>query len=238
MRDQLHRLLALQSTPVESVHLNGVSIPMHDFQRDANLFLLQQKLISQSGTDLTLGVYFEKNDSKIFIPIDFGLKRRIPDADRFEYSHFRDLSNTNGVTIITENINKVLNELDLAGISVRKQSSADGTKSFFYRLAKSFSSRWASLASYVKLTGNIVELPDLPPGAEVSVETERDGQLVMYSKAYFFSTKSIFETSTPAQRWLPSGWYMFGLHEGNRTRFMDAAPFEVPVLTRIKLELP
>jgi hypothetical protein len=103
----------------------------------------------------------------------------------------------------------------------------------FSRLAEDSITRWTYLAD--KATA--VKWASSRPGVEIIVETEKDGQLVMYSRAWFFSTSLAFEYSTPARRWLPDGWYMFGLHSGDRTRWLEV-PFEVPVTTRVQLDLP
>jgi hypothetical protein len=129
---------------VENVRLNDITVPVQDYQRDVNTFLLQHELLKQRGNDVVLGVVLESAGEKLFIPVDLYLRHRIAEAGSFEYRFLRDYSNLR--EIFDERLAYSIKHIKNMGLTLGTQSSEQGTQTFFRRLADNFITRWTSLA--------------------------------------------------------------------------------------------
>jgi hypothetical protein len=191
-------------SPLASIQIHGITVPIRDLQNAVNAVILQQRFLEYINQEGVFGVQLSTAAGDYFVPIDFRLKHIIPNAEEFDYSRSGDFSEVAGP--LHEHVGRTLSHIaHHTNLSPSTRSADDGMRSFFRRLTETFLSRW-NWAAYT--SGNDSTnggSGDPPPGAMISVETERPGQLVMYSKAYFFSTSDTFEYSTPARRWLPNG---------------------------------
>jgi hypothetical protein len=72
---------------------------------------------------------------------------------------------------------------------------------------------------------------------KVTIKTRENGRRILYTKAYFVSTERAFGTSTPAQKSLPSGPYMFGMRVGSVTRY-EQDVWDIDENIEFDLEVP
>ena len=75
-----------------------------------------------------------------------------------------------------------------------------------------------------------------PPAEVVTVTTDSDRVEVLFATGYFISTGQGFGFSTPAQRSLPWGAYIFGHRQGGSAQYEDTL-WAVPSVDRIHLRV-
>lgn len=76
-----------------------------------------------------------------------------------------------------------------------------------------------------------------PPNPNVTVTTNRNGDTIIYSKGYFYSTQTGFGTSTPASNHLPAGRYDFGILVSKHPHW-NGVLWSVPASGSIHVPLP
>jgi hypothetical protein len=205
----------------DSVQLGNVHVNVKEFQSDFISFSLQQQLFERAGIRTPVVKVRAKYDD-MWIPIDFGFRGFARDLDEIYHSN----------RIYKAVADKYRNGIQLAntsGLSVASMDRDQAKLSFFMGIASSIITRFFSSNQPPDDGG--------PPPTLVSVTTDKERQLVLYCKGYFFSTEQAFAYSNPASRAIDRGWYMFGLHTARGPRFMDVL-FEVPPHTEVRLELP
>jgi hypothetical protein len=124
---RIETLLSSQAMKVENITLDGITVPVQDYQREVNAFLFQQRLMNERGTNVVLGITLNSASETVFIPIDLNLRHRIPEAETFEYRFFDDLSNLR--TTFDEQLSGTLRQIEKTNLRIKARPYKQGVKS-------------------------------------------------------------------------------------------------------------
>ncbi len=134
---------------------------------------------------------------------------KIPELDDWEASYTKAVSN-----------------LSASNLRVDQTSADEGKAAFRNRVVETLDVRAAAPASILGTQHN-----------PVTVDTNRTGDLVVYTKGFFLSTETGFGKSTPAKGLLPAGRYDFGVRVNGVSQFSGTL-WSVPHAGNIFVPLP
>lgn len=176
-----------------TVPIDGRSVSTWGLKFDCWRFSAQRRVVFQRGDrwPCVLINMPETDGFSTVAPVDLGL---LPGPR----SKLRDLKPD-------EDLENVVGPyLEQAGFSsVFTQSSDEAYAAFISGIARVLYYRRNRLDDNTR--------PDPPVRCRVTITTRENLRRILYAKGYFISTVDNFGTSTPAQRRLPSGYYLFGM---------------------------
>jgi hypothetical protein len=112
------------------------------------------------------------------------------------------------------------------GIQVREIDQTDYEEQFEIRISEFLTKRISSVIDNV----NFGQDPTI-------VDSNRDGDVIIYCKGYFFSTQLAFGLSTPAKKILSPGQYCFGIMDKSGVKFQNLL-WSVPSSCNVRVDLP
>jgi hypothetical protein len=212
---------------VTRLEVAGTFVQVDDLQRDFAYLTAQQAVLQRLDIQSDLVVVVQDRFGISHSAIDFGFREIEPSLNDMTSSAEARVGRMSELIAQGHFRSRWIDD---CGLKIEEVNWDVSRSSFLRGLARELWTRIRAILS------GPPERPAGPPApVPVTVETTPDRRIA-FCKGYFISHHGFFGLSTPAQRNLAPGWYMFGIYDRTGPRFpTDGLLYEVPTHTRIDL---